>query len=588
MEKPFGRWRRLRRLAVALAFAMALGVPALVWRGLHDGPARPDILLISIDTLRPDHLESYGYGRDTSRVIQSVAARGTVAEDVVAPLPATDPSHASLLTGLHPLRHGVLTNAVPLRPGVETLAEVLARRGYHTMGATGVYHMGREFGFGRGFAAFSDVRDSGHTEERTADEVDESVYSMLERFGSRQPRQPFFLFVHYFDAHRPYLLRRAGRVSEAVGSVGDLIDGYDSEIRFVDEQIGHLLQRLRQLGLDRKLLVCITADHGEQFGEHGFTGGHADFYRETTRVPLILAGPGVPHGRLQQRISLMDVPVTLAAAAGASFSHRVDGVGFLKDTSGSASAQARPFLVLGYPSYTRSLQVLEGRWAFVLNLESVYRRAFAEPLRHVERRALLADGFQELQPAANARTDRGVWELPALDFAPQAVTAVIQGKQIPCRGEVSLTLDPRISYFKEPLDLGRGLRLRFAGSRCDRIAILVSPARCAEGVFVKTTRYEEAASGDDGSSTSETPLYAGLLTSRKGQAGDELYDVGSDPGMIDSLWQKPERRAQIKRLRDLLESTYRRETGQAGVTSRDWDSLEPHAAEALRSLGYLQ
>jgi hypothetical protein len=163
---------------------------------------RPNVVLVSIDTLRADHLGVYGYPRATSPFIDAVGARGAVFDDVVTPMPATDPSHAAMLTGLHPLRTGLLSNAMPLPPGFETVAEAFRRGDYATIGATGVYHLSQRYGFDRGFERFSGIADDAI--RRSADSVNADVLHMVDDYVASRSNQPLFLFVHYFDVHAPY------------------------------------------------------------------------------------------------------------------------------------------------------------------------------------------------------------------------------------------------------------------------------------------------------------------------------------------------------------------------------------------------
>src|SRR5262245_18875352 len=163
---------RILRYGVLLAVVL-LATLLLVSTVIRPRP-HPNVVLVSIDTLRADHLGAYGYTGGVSPFIDSIGARGTVFDDVVAPMPATDPSHAAILTGLHPMRTGVLTNSMALPSRFETLGEVFRRAGYATIGATGVYHLSARYGFSQGFEEFSGV-DSEDEIRRSADTVNASV-----------------------------------------------------------------------------------------------------------------------------------------------------------------------------------------------------------------------------------------------------------------------------------------------------------------------------------------------------------------------------------------------------------------------------
>lgn len=549
----------------------------------------PDILLVSIDTVRADHLGAYGYPRHTSPFIDSLAAEGTVFEEAVAPVPATDPSHASLLTALHPLKHGVLTNSSPLPRGVETLAAVLSRRGYHTMGATAVFHLSRKYGFDQGFAEFSDVEDP--EVERAAADVNASVAGLIEAFARRRPRPPFFLFVHYFDPHTPYLqhgrfwprgpVLDSGLAAEARAQV----DAYDSEIGYVDDQLRRLLARLGSLGLADHLLLCIASDHGEQLGEHGFSGGHADIYRETLHVPLVLRGPGVPRRRVAGRVSLLDVPVALLRRAGAAFGGPVDGVDL--PTAAGGAGPKRPLLVLGYPSYTRSLEVLEGSWSFIRNLDHFYRDVFVETPARVDAAALARAGFREV-PLTRRDAESSLYELPRVDFEPYVLSVVVEGRGRGCDAAVSLKLDPRLVYLREPLRLVSNLRVDYPVSRLDRTAVAATPGNCVKAVFARWIpyrRFREEAAARGGSMVSR--IYENLLTARKQETADELYDTASDPGMLRNRIASPEGRRKADELGRRIATLFP-EYLRAGRQGDDrWD-YTPEEVERLRSLGYLR
>jgi hypothetical protein len=574
--------RRLSSWLWSAAALAALGA-SFVFFGRGE---RPSIVLISIDTLRADHLGCYGYARTTSPYVDSLAQGGTVLDNAMVPLPATDPSHASLLTALHPLRHGVLSNSMRLGPEAETIAEVLARHGYHTMGVTAVRHLGGEYGFDQGFVEFSDER-TRHS--RPASEVNRSAVEMLERYAARERRPPFFLFVHYFDAHSPYEVRSRYLPSEALverphglsAKDRERIQGYDSEIRLVDAHIERLLERMSELDPGRDVLVCVLSDHGEQFGEHGYSGGHADFYRETVRIPVIFNGPGVPRRRLDRMASSLDVAPTLLHEAGARFSGPVDGIDILHPDGSAESSAPRSLLVLGYPSHTRSLQVLEDPWAYIRNLDHVYGAMRAERLTTADAEALVETGF-----AAPPRRDQGdtaVYQVSETRLDPGLVTAVVFARD-GCEATLDLGLEPRMSYLAKPMRLSEGaLRLDYPVSRRDTTTLAVAPRGCARGVFVRRTT-----SGDGVAAPTAVPqLFANLETARKTSVADELYDFRQDAPMRRNLLDSSSQRPRAAQLQRRLASLFARHSEGAlpGDTRRDYT---PQELETLRSLGYVR
>ena len=302
-----------RRASVALLAAFAgscSGSPAPT----ATPPARPNVLLVTIDTLRADHLGCYGHAGAATPVLDGLAARGARFPTAIAHVPLTTPSHASILTGLTPLRHGVRDNGDFVLPdGVPTLAEAFHDAGYRSAAFVSGFPLDHRFGLARGFDVYDDRLPKGDDPRRSA---------YVERFAGQTtaaakawlnggPPDPWFLWVHYFDPHAPYepppdvAARFPGR-------------GYDGEVAFVDAQLGGLLATVDGKGLGARTLVLVTADHGEALGEHGEETHGVFVYDATLRVPWIMAGPGVPKGAVPPVVARgIDVAPTLLDLAGA-------------------------------------------------------------------------------------------------------------------------------------------------------------------------------------------------------------------------------------------------------------------------------
>jgi arylsulfatase A-like enzyme len=343
---------------------------------------KPNILLITIDTLRRDRLGCYGYSLDTSPFIDQLAKEGVVFKHVLTPLPLTDPSHASILTSLHPLTHQLMQNAAELNTGVETLAEVLKENGYYTIGTVGVKILSGEYNFSQGFDSFSDqwdpeikdfkgeLKDFNGKFQRVAKSVNMSLEKQIENYLDKQKNKPFFIWVHYYDPHIPYIDRE-----EIVLNVKrkQWIQ-YDKEVRYTDNYIGQLYRFLEEKGLTEKLVTCITADHGEQLGEHGFGAVHWDFYSETTFVPLIFHGYKIPQNKIvEEFVSTMDIGVTLLNLANLHFEKPVDGIPLLKTGGELAAITKREQLIVGHPERVRSLQIISFPYSFILNFDFFYK-----------------------------------------------------------------------------------------------------------------------------------------------------------------------------------------------------------------------
>ena len=300
----------------------------------------PNIVLISIDSLRADHLHSYGYPRATSPNLDALAAEGTSFETVISPTSWTLPAHMTLLTSLPPEKHGVITNQFRLSSSVETLPQRLQRSGYATAGFVSATYLDGLFGFSRGFDTYDDyslLRVAGDKSRRavTSRMVADRAIDWLQHRSSSP--QPFFLFLHFFDVHYDYnppapyaTMFDGGYRGRATGDlayvktsvpprdVDHVVALYDGEIAWVDANIGRVLATLRALGFEDNTIVAVTADHGEEFLDHGQSGHFKTLYDEVLRVPLIVRYPGhVAAGRrVAGQVRLMDVGPTLFALAG--------------------------------------------------------------------------------------------------------------------------------------------------------------------------------------------------------------------------------------------------------------------------------
>jgi arylsulfatase A-like enzyme len=315
----------------------------LVALGCTGGPERPDILLVTIDTLRADHCSAYGYGRPTTPRLDALARAGVLFETAYAPMATTAPAHATIFTGLLPLWHGLVKNGYVLAPGHRRLAAALAEAGYRTGAVVGSFALDRRFGLAAGFATYDDRfsgRDpsmktpsweghavGGGTFDRRADETRERAVEWLRANGylERPSRQgpPFFLWVHFFDPHRPYdPPADHGRLFPPMNAdtLAAEIAAYDGEIHYADAQLGLLLDALRDAGrLDRTLTV-VTADHGEGLMQHGHMEHGLHIYEEAVRVPFVVHWPSALFARrLDGPVQLADVGPTLATVAGLSW-----------------------------------------------------------------------------------------------------------------------------------------------------------------------------------------------------------------------------------------------------------------------------
>jgi arylsulfatase A-like enzyme len=322
-------------------------------------PDAPDVVLVVVDSLRADHVSSYGYSRPTTPHLDALAREGVLFENAVSQAPWTGASVASLLTGLQPSVHGLDAGprwvAMPASGGLpfvvqrkmhgsaETLPEVLRAHGYRTAGFVSNVYLNSVFGFGRGFDVYqddhADYSEDVLLRKRRGDETNRRVAAWL----ATRPREPFFLLVHYNDPHWPYdpppphgaawvagyrgplTPEDTAFVAESEGRVVDLdrkdleylVGLYDGEVAFADANVGALFAQLRGAGLQRSVLAVVTADHGEEFLDHGSTSHGYTLFEEQLHVPLVMRLPGVlPARRVRQQVRLIDVMPTVLDLAG--------------------------------------------------------------------------------------------------------------------------------------------------------------------------------------------------------------------------------------------------------------------------------
>jgi arylsulfatase A-like enzyme len=353
--------RRALPISLALVALAIVGVPGVhalrEARALAAQPAAPahlpNVLLIVLDTVRADHLASYGYERETAPRVDQLAREGAVFERVFSTSPWTLPSHVAMFTG----RYGYEISVEWLKALDDThptLAEILTARGYATAGFAGnlVYCL-REQGIARGFTHYEDFQIEpgvfalssslgrwfsmfGSTDwiaELARNDAPTITRRFLRWLPSAKGR-PFFAFLNFFDAHAPYrppppfdtafgpartqVVQRFVQKKWSQEEIRGFIDAYDSSVLAIDASIREMLEQMRAQGLLENTLIVITADHGEQFGEHGLLDHGNSLYRPLLHVPLILWWPGhVPAGlRIPQHATLRDFPATILDLTG--------------------------------------------------------------------------------------------------------------------------------------------------------------------------------------------------------------------------------------------------------------------------------
>ena len=300
-------------MVVVVGLIAVIGAAAAWWILRSSAPSHSNLLLITIDTLRADHVGAYGAPGampGATPTLDALAANGVRFDQVQTAVPLTGPSHATILTGQYPPVHGVRGNVVfTLGTKYPTLATLLKRQGYHTAAFVGAYPVAAAFGFNQGFDTFDEeFHESSPGEqgaERRANEVADAAIRWL---GNAEG--PFFAWLHFYDPHAPYDPPSPYR--ERFGG-----HPYDGEIAFADAQIGRVLDALRTSGRDRNTVIVALADHGEGLGDHHELTHAVLIYQSTTRVPLIVAGPGVPQNQVvSARAATIDVLPTAMGLLG--------------------------------------------------------------------------------------------------------------------------------------------------------------------------------------------------------------------------------------------------------------------------------
>ena len=332
---------------------------------------RPNVLIITIDTLRADHLACYGYDKPTSPEIDAFAASAVLFEQVLCQAPQTLPSHASIFTGLYPRTHKAISHETVVAPEFTTLAEVLSENGYATGAMVSNHVLDPRYGLDQGFATYKAVHRAYPEPRRAAmyareeDPTTDEALAWLEDHG----KSPFFLWIHWFHPHRAYDPPPRYKQMFAGSYSGPAVDQgefamkawrekidlpaedvaymrglYDGEVAFTDAQVGRVLDELESSGLARNTLVIITSDHGEILYEHEHYFGHdIAVYDECTLVPLLIRLPGVEPARrrVPGLVQTIDIFPTVLEALGIAPLAQVEGKSLLPLVRGSAEATTR-------------------------------------------------------------------------------------------------------------------------------------------------------------------------------------------------------------------------------------------------------
>jgi len=336
----------------------------------QDGAARPtNVVLISIDSLRADHLGAYGYERPTSPRIDRLALAGVVFENAFSTTTWTLPSHLSMLTSLYPEVHGVTGDNQRISDDATLVSETLQQHGYLTGGIVSGPYLNRQFGFAQGFDSYDDETTTMSGEASHSLSTAFRNHREAVRFVDAAAGRPFFLFLHFWDVHYDYTPPYPfdewfdpdyeGEIdavdfeaNEAINPSMDprdlehVIALYDGEVAYTDMVVGRFLAALEERGLWEETLVVLTADHGDEFFEHGRKGHRRNLYNTTLQVPLIVKFPGDRWAgrRVEELAGIVDIVPTILRTLGLASPGETNGSPLQELLEGSdPDARPRPY-----------------------------------------------------------------------------------------------------------------------------------------------------------------------------------------------------------------------------------------------------
>ncbi len=337
-----------RRRALGLSALLLTGLVAWIVRGSIRGPA--SVILITVDTLRPDRLGCYGHLANKTPSIDRLAREGTVFERAYCDTPWTTGSMSSVMTGLYPGRHGLRLPIDKLAPNAVTMAELLHTHGFQTGAVIGSFPLDAVYGLDQGFETYNEdfslpiINDPdakiSHIESRLPDDQTQQAEFIREKFKNdayrpdedvtdaaihwidtvRDGKRPFFLWVHYFGPHEKLLGNRSFVEQEPA-----IIAAYDPDVQANDHAVGRFLDHLRGRGLLDRTLVILHADHGQNLGENDYVGHSMHLDEPSVRIPMIVRYPArMPAGARRRDIARnIDILPTVLDATGA---RDVDGL----------------------------------------------------------------------------------------------------------------------------------------------------------------------------------------------------------------------------------------------------------------------
>ena len=465
-----------------------------------------NVLLITLDTTRPDHLGCYGDDRAHTPTIDALADHGVRFDDAVTCVPITLPSHCAIMTGKYPPTLGVRANGInQLSPEHQTLAELLRRHGYKTAAFIGSFVLDKRFGVDQGFDTYNFDLPSAATRrpfalenERKAADVATAAIRWIRRQSNDNP---FFVWTHFFDPHYPY--------NSPLGDLPQFADRpYDAEIAYVDTQLARLIKALRERQLADRTLIVLTTDHGESLYEHN-EPGHAVFvYDSTIQAALILSCPGLfdRAWRVSDRIvGTVDILPTLCDLLGVHAPTGLDGVSLLEDPPPRDRAM---YIESYYPKVTLACSPLVGlrrhHDKYILAPRPEYYDLGTDPdeLNPLPVTGSAARALRSRLDAMLARWSTGTDVPAARQLTPDEIRKLeALGYLQPADTEVDESCDPKdrvtlINRMSEALDLTARNRLEQALPIVEQLIGeapgWVAPVRQAASIYLRLSQPHEA------------------------------------------------------------------------------------------------
>jgi choline-sulfatase len=420
---------------------------ALTAGGSSPAKAPPDIFLITIDTLRADHVHCYGYERIQTPALDALAHDGIRFAAAFTPSPITNTSHASILTGLLPGSHGVTDFAVPLSPSHPTVAELLKKNSYHTAAFIGAVILDSKTlapGFDRGFDYYDNFPEHAQTKSRwgRVERRGMEVVQHAETWMTKHPASPHLMWIHLYDPHDPY--EPPPPYSQ---TYKDHL--YDGEIAYADSALAHFIAYLKQSGRYRNSIIVVVGDHGEGLGEHNEDTHGIFLYDSTTHVPLIVKLPAELHAGtvVAAQVRTVDIVPTVLELTGAPALERSDGESLTPYFDGADEASRPAFGETDYPlrfgwAPLRSLRsegfkFIDAPRPELYDLEvdasELHNRYDAKDAQVQKARAMLAEvRVREAQPGSNSAPAQGSrTELKALGYPASTGTVLASAAALP-------------------------------------------------------------------------------------------------------------------------------------------------------------